>query len=316
MARKKKECDAFRTTIGGQALIEGILMRGPTKQAVVVRTANGLVRKVEETKLLTQKHKILGKPFIRGPVVFIQSMLMGVKAVTYSAGLLPEEEQEEPTKFDKWIEKKLGSEKAEKALIYFAVALGIILSVGLFILLPTFLVGFIPGMESRLLLRSFLEGMVKLFIFFLYLWGISKMKDIARLFQYHGAEHKSIFCYEKGLPLTVENVRKQSRLHPRCGTSFLFVVVVLGIFLGFFIQTENSFARIGLRLLLLPVLVSIAYEINRWAGGNDNCFSSFLTAPGKALQRLTTGEPDDSMMECAIEALELVIPEKEGLDEW
>lgn len=166
------------------------------------------------------------------------------------------------------------------------------------------------------MLRSLLEGVCKLIIFFLYLWGISRVKDVARMFGYHGAEHKTIFCYEKGLPLTVENVRPQSRFHPRCGTSFLLVVVVLGVFLGFLINFESTLARMGLRLLLLPVLVSIAYEINRWAGRHDNWFSSAITAPGKALQRLTTNEPDDSMIECAIEALTLVIPEEKGLDAW
>jgi len=314
--KKKQKNQDFRTSIGGQALIEGILMRGPTKQSVAVRTEDGIVTKVEEPKFLAQEKKFWGLPFIRGPVIFIESMIYGVKALTYSAQMLPEEEQEKPSKFDIWVEKSFGTEKAEKILIYLAVVLGVGLAVALFVLLPTFLVGLIPHMGGRLMLRSLLEGVCKLVIFFLYLWGISRVKDVARMFGYHGAEHKTIFCYEKGLPLTVENVRPQSRFHPRCGTSFLLVVVVLGVFLGFLINFESTLARMGLRLLLLPVLVSIAYEINRWAGRHDNWFSSAITAPGKALQRLTTNEPDDSMIECAIEALTLVIPEEKGLDAW
>ncbi len=318
MGKKKEQENAacFRTSIGGQALIEGILMRGPNKQSIVVRTEDGLVSKVEEPHFLREKYKVVGWPFIRGIVTFVESMCYGVKALTYSAGFLPEDEQEEPSKFDKWVEQKLGMEKAEKLLIGFAVFLGVCLSVALFILLPTFLAGFIPGVKNHIILRSALEGLVKMVIFFAYLYLCSRMKDMKRVFSYHGAEHKTIFCYEKGLHLTVDNVRKQSRFHPRCGTSFLLVVVVLGIFLGFLIQVDNTFARMGLRLLLLPVLVGVAYEINRWAGAHDNWFSTILTAPGKWLQRLTTAEPDDSMMECAIEALSLVIPEEKGLDDW
>lgn len=316
MKKTKDTQQAFRTSIGGQALIEGILMRGPTKQSIVVRTEEGLVTKVEEPHFLREKYKICDWPLLRGVVTLVESMTYGMKALTYSAELMPEEQQEEPSKFDKWVEKTLGTEKAQKVLIGIAVVLGIALSLGLFIFLPTLIIGFIPSVAENLMLRSLLEGLCKLLIFFLYLWGISKMKDVARLFGYHGAEHKTIFCYENRLPLTVENVRVQSRFHPRCGTSFMLVAVILGVFLGFFIQSDNTFARMGLRLLLLPVLVGVAYEINRWAGRHDNWLSRALTAPGKALQRLTTAEPDDSMIECAIEAMKLVIPEEEGLDQW
>lgn len=315
MSKKQNET-GFRTSIGGQALIEGILMRGPKKQAIVVSTAEGLVTKIEEPKFLAQTSKFWGLPFLRGIVTFLESMVYGMKALTYSAEMLPEDEQEEPTKLDKWIENKFGMEKAEKFVIGFAVVLGIALAVALFILLPTFLTGLIPGIEGQHLWRSVIEGVLKLIIFFVYMWGVSRMKDVSRLFAYHGAEHKTIFCYEKGLDLTVDNVRPQSRFHPRCGTSFLLVVVVLGVFVGFFIQLENSFARMGVRLLLLPVTVGIAYEINRWAGRHDNWLSAALTAPGKALQHLTTKEPEDSMIECAIEAMKAVIPEEKGLDEW
>ncbi len=315
MAKEKKE-KGFKTSIGGQALIEGILMRGPKKQAIVVRSGGELVEKVDEPHFLRERHKILGWPFIRGVVTYCESMYYGVKALTYSAEMLPEEEQEEPGKIDLWVEEHFGMEKAEKILISIAVVLGMALAVGLFIVLPAFLVGLIPNLHGRIALRSLLEGLVKLVIFFAYLALVARMKDVHRLFSYHGAEHKTIFCYEYGLELTVENVRKQSRFHPRCGTSFLLVVVVLGILIGFLIQVENPFARVGLRLLLLPLLVGVSYELNRWAGAHDNWLSKAVAAPGKALQHLTTAEPDDGMIECAIKAMELVIPEEKGLDKW
>ncbi|MFR5887441.1 MAG: DUF1385 domain-containing protein [Oscillospiraceae bacterium] len=317
MSEKNNENVCFRTMIGGQALIEGIMMRGPDKQAIVCRTKDGLTEKVEPLRLIKDRHPALGWPFIRGLVTFADSMLKGMKALSYSASLLPEDEQEEPTKFDLWLEKKLGSEKAEKAIIGFAAFLGVCLAVALFLFLPTFIAGFIPGVEGHYTLRSLLEGAIKIVIFLVYLWLCSRMKDMKRLFAYHGAEHKTIFCYEKGLPLTVENVRPQSRFHPRCGTSFLLVVIVLGIFMGLLIQIDNTLLRFALRLLLLPVIVCVAYELNRWAGRHDrNIVSRIFTWPGKQLQHLTTNEPDDGMIECAIRALELVIPEEKGKDAW
>lgn len=317
MSEKNNENVCFRTMIGGQALIEGIMMRGPDKQAIVCRTKDGLTEKVEPLRLIKDRHPALGWPFIRGLVTFADSMLKGMKALSYSASLLPEDEQEEPTKFDLWLEKKLGSEKAEKAIIGFAAFLGVCLAVALFLFLPTFIAGFIPGVEGHYTLRSLLEGAIKIVIFLVYLWLCSQMKDMKRLFAYHGAEHKTIFCYEKGLPLTVENVRPQSRFHPRCGTSFLLVVIVLGIFVGLLIQIDNTLLRFALRLLLLPVIVCVAYELNRWAGRHDrNIVSRIFTWPGKQLQHLTTNEPDDGMIECAIRALELVIPEEKGKDAW
>jgi uncharacterized protein YqhQ len=302
--------------IGGQALIEGILMRGPRRQAIVCRGAEGLVEKVEDFTPLKEKHPVLGWPFLRGVAVFLSSMANGMKALTFSADQLPEDQQEEPGKFDLWVEKKFGSEKAQKIFIGTAVVLGIALSIALFILLPTFLVGLIPNIKGHTELRSLLEGATKLVIFFLYLWLCTNVKEVSRLFAYHGAEHKTIFCYEKGLPLTVENVRIQSRFHPRCGTSFLFVVIILGILLGFLIHADNTLVRIGLRLLLLPVLVGITYELNRWVGGHDNALTRVLSAPGKWVQHLTTKEPDDDMIECAIRAMELVIPQEKGTDQW
>ena len=316
MSKKSKDAEEFRTSIGGQALIEGILMRGPTKQSIVIRTADGLVPKVEEPHFVREKYKILGWPLLRGAVVFIESMVYGVKALTYSANMLPEEEQEQPSKFDKWIEKKFGAEKAEKFIINFAVFLGVCLSVGLFILLPTLLAGFVTDLTESSVLRNLTEGVIRITIFLLYMYFCTKSKDLKQVFRYHGAEHKTIFCYEKGLPLTVENVRNQSRFHPRCGTSFLFIVMIISILVFSFVTWSNAWVRMGLRILLLPVVMGVSYEIIRWAGRHDNWFSAALAAPGKALQRLTTAEPDDGMIECAIEALELVIPEKKGTDKW
>lgn len=307
---------AFRTSIGGQALIEGILMRGPQKQAIVCRTKDGLVTKVEELNLIKEKHPILGVPFLRGVVNFLDSMVKGVQALTFSADLLPEEEQEAPSKFDLWVEKKLGTEKANKLLVWFAVFLGIALSVALFMLLPTLLAGLFYRVVDNHILRNLIEGLIRITIFLGYLFLCTRLKDIQRVFSYHGAEHKSIFCYEKGLPLTVENVRIQPRQHPRCGTSFLFVVMIISILVFSFATWNNVWVRMLVRILLLPVVVGISYEINRWVGRHDNWLSSALSTPGKALQHLTTFEPDDSMIEVAIQALTLVIPEQHGSDAW
>ncbi len=309
-----KDC-GFRTSIGGQALIEGILMRGPKKQAIVCRTAEGLVEKVDELKLLKDKYPIFGWPFIRGCVTFIDSMIKGMQALTYSAELVPVEDQE-PDKLDQWIEKHFEAEKASKIVIGTAVVLGIALALFLFIFLPTLIVGLIKPLTQNLVIRNLSEGVVKIIILLAYMRLCCCVSDVKRLFSYHGAEHKTIFCYEHGKPLTVENVRTESRFHPRCGTSFLLVVVVVSILVNSVVTLTNSFARMGCHLLLLPLVVGISYEINRWCGRHDNWLSAALSAPGKWLQHMTTNEPDDSMIECAIRAMELVIPEEKGSDAW
>ena len=309
-----KDC-GFRTSIGGQALIEGILMRGPKKQAIVCRTAEGLVEKVDELKLLKDKYPIFGWPFIRGCVTFIDSMIKGMQALTYSAELVPVEDQE-PDKLDQWIEKHFEAEKASKIVIGTAVVLGIALALFLSIFLPTLIVGLIKPLTQNLVLRNLSEGVVKIIILLAYMRLCCCVSDVKRLFSYHGAEHKTIFCYEHGKPLTVENVRTESRFHPRCGTSFLLVVVVVSILVNSVVTLTNSFARMGAHLLLLPVVVGISYEINLWCGRHDNWLSAALSAPGKWLQHMTTNEPDDSMIECAIRAMELVIPEEKGSDAW
>ena len=225
MPENNNSC-SFRTSIGGQALMEGILMRGPKKQAIVCRTAEGLVEKVEELKVNKDKFPILGWPFIRGLFIFLSSMINGMSALMYSAELTPLEEQEED-KLDKWIKEHFSEDKATKIIIYLAVVLGIGLSLFLFIFLPAFIVGLIKPLTGSYVIRNLSEGFVRVVILLSYMKACTMMGDIKRLFSYHGAEHKTIFCYENGLELTVENVRKQSRFHPRCGTSFLLVVVVI-----------------------------------------------------------------------------------------
>ena len=316
MSKKDSSC-AFRTSIGGQALIEGILMRGPDKQAIVCRKANGeLAIQESELKLIKDKHPILGWPFVRGVVTFLDSLVKGMQAVTWSAEQQPEELQEEPGKFDLWLEKKLGTEKAEKIVFGIAIFLGIALAVGLFFFLPTLLTGLMDGFLKSRLLRNLVEGVMRILIFLLYLWAVTHMKDIRRMFSYHGAEHKTIHCYERGLELTVENVRTMPKEHPRCGTSFLFVVMIVSIFVLMFVTWTTPLLRLLIRLCLLPIIVAISYEINRWVGRHDNVLSTVLAWPGRQLQHLTTYEPDDGMIECAIEALKRVIPEETGKDEW
>lgn len=311
-------CEQFKTLIGGQALIEGILMRGPDKQAIVVRSKDGLVKKVDDLKLTKKRSALARLPFIRGIFTFGGSLVNGVRALLFSAEYFPEEEggAGEPSKLERWIEKKFGSEKLEQFIIYSAAVLGIGLSVGLFILLPTLISGLIPGLYDNHMARNLVEGALKIVIFMAYMILVSQMKDMKRVFSYHGAEHKTIRCYEARLPLTVENVRPMSRFHPRCGTSFLLVVVCISILCGAAIQVSNTLLRMGLHLLMLPIIVGISYEINRFAGRHDNWFTRMLAAPGMAMQKFTTQEPDDSMIEVAIEALQEVIPEQEGDDQW
>ena len=316
MTIQNQSQEKFKTLIGGQALIEGILMQGPDKRAVVVRGPEGLVSKVEPIKKRTG---ILTWPLIRGVVNFGSSMVNGVKALMYSADFFPEEEGE-PSKFDQWLENKLGSEKLQQVVVTFSVFLGVLFSVALFFLLPTLLAGLIPGLKERAVLRTLIEGLFRIAIFLGYMILISRMKDMRRVFSYHGAEHKTIRCYEAQLPLTVENVRPQTRLHPRCGTSFLFVVVVVSILVSSlvfsFVNWRNMWVRMGLHLLLLIPIVGVTYEFNRYVGGHDNKVARFLSRPGLWLQNFTTNEPDDSMLEVAIRALELVIPEEKGKDAW
>ena len=323
--------EKFKTMICGQALIEGIMMRGPEKDAIVVRTKDGLQLDVKERKV-HKKGSFATWPLVRGVVGFFDSQVTGVKALMHSADLSPEETQEEPSKFDKWLEEKLGNEKFKQAVIGFAVAFGLLMSIGLFFLLPMVIGSFLDRWIDNILLLHLVEGLVRVLIFAGYMILVSRMSEMRRVFAYHGAEHKTIRCYEAGLPLTVENVRKMTRLHPRCGTSFLLVVMLLSI-LMFSVASSALLAvvpalanihgtflyrllMIVYKLLLLPLVVAIAYEINRWVGRHDNWFTRILTAPGMWFQNFTTNEPDDSMIEVGIAAVEAVLPQNEGDDLW
>jgi len=317
--------------IGGQALIEGIMMRGPEKDAIVVRSGEELKIDVKPRKI-AQKGSFKTWPLIRGVIGFFDSQVTGVKALMQSVDLAPEEMQEEPSKLDLWLEKKLGNEKFQKAIIGISVALGLAMSIGLFFLLPMIAVGFLDNWIKHTLLLNLVEGIVRIMIFSGYLALVSRMKEMKRVFAYHGAEHKTIRCYEAGLELTVENVKKMTRLHPRCGTSFLLVVMILSI-LVFSVASTALLAlvpalellrgsiwfrliMIAFKLLLLPVVVAFAYEINRFVGRHDNWFTKILTAPGMWFQYFTTQEPDDSMIEVGIAAVQAVLPEEKGADRW
>ncbi len=322
--------EKFKTMIGGQALIEGIMMRGPKKDAIVTCSNGELHTEVMDRKLPPKG--IARVPFIRGAVNFFDAQLTGVKALMRSASLAPEEYQEEPSKFDAWLEKKLGSDRMEKAVVGIGVTLGLCLSIALFFVLPMVIGGFFYSVVQNNLLINLIEGLVRMIIFGGYMLLVSRMNEMKRVFAYHGAEHKTIRCYEAGLPLTVENVKAQTRLHPRCGTSFLLVVMLLSI-LVFSVASSGLIAvvpvlesihgsflyrliMIVFKLLLLPLVVAISYEINRWVGRHDNWFTRILTAPGLWFQNFTTNEPDEDMIRTGIAALEAVLPENEGEDRW
>ncbi|MCI9036322.1 MAG: DUF1385 domain-containing protein [Oscillospiraceae bacterium] len=316
-----KQAGAFRTTIGGQALIEGILMRGPEKQAIAVRGPEGLVVKEEELRLIRDRYPVLGLPLVRGSVTFLDSMVKGVKALMFSADFYPEEAgAEEPSRFERWLDEKMGNEKMEKLVIGLSVVMAVCFSIGLFMLLPTFLASFVERVTDSVLVRNLVDAVLRIAIFMTYLIAVSRMSDIKRVFSYHGAEHKTIFCYEKRLELTVENVRIQPKHHPRCGTSFMLVVIIVAILVNTVVfalfPVENVFLRMLVQLLLLPLVVGITYEFNRYVGGHDNPVTNLLARPGLWMQNFTTFEPDDSMIEVAIEAMKRVIPEEEGKDAW
>jgi uncharacterized protein YqhQ len=313
MKEQKKE---FKTTIGGQAILEGIVMKGPRKSCTVVRKPDQeLVIREIDTIPLKEKNPIWGLPIIRGAANMFIAMKEGMEAINFSAQFIEDESQAEPSKFEKWLEKKVGSKKLEEIIFAGALFVGIMIPVLLFILLPTLLAGFLPAAWSNLAL-NLVEGAVRIAIFLLFMFIISKTPDIHRTFRYHGAEHKTIFCYEKGLDLTVENVRPQPRQHPRCGTSFLFVVMIISILMFSVVTWTSPVMRMVIRLALLPVVVGVSYEFNRYVGKIDNGLTRVLRAPGLWLQKLTVFEPDDSMIEVAIEALKRVIPEKAGEDQW
>ena len=316
MANKETEnCEKFKTMIGGQALIEGIMMRGPEKDAIVIRGKDGLTVEVSPRKL-NPPGSWKNWPFIRGIFNFFDAQIVGVKALLRSADLAPDEMQEEPSKFDKWLEKKLGSEAFQKAIVGIAVAMGLLLSIGLFFLLPMVIGGFFDKIITSTLLLNLVEGVIRMVIFMAYMILVSRMPDMKRVFSYHGAENKTIRCYEAKLPLTVENVRKMTRLHPRCGTSFLILVVIVSVFLYSVLPWSSTSLRVVFKLLLLPVVMGISYELLKWCGRSDNIATRIIRQPGIWVQHLTVFEPDDSMIEVAIAAVTPVLPENPEDGKW
>ena len=303
-----------KTSIGGQALIEGIMMRGPKLTAMAVRNTKTREIILEEYPTKGQDRAAFFKlPFIRGIFNMIDSLSFGYKCLMRSAelsGLEDEDENKKPSKWDKVF---------EAILMPVATVLAVALALGLFVYLPMQIWKWItagaPDLQQNYYARAAFEGVMRILLFVGYVWATSLMKDIRRTYQYHGAEHKTIFCYEAGLPLTVENIRPQSRFHPRCGTSFMVLMLIVGIIVSMFIRIDNVLLRTAVKLLTFPIVVGVGYELIKWAGRTDNLCTRVISAPGKWLQRVTTREPDDSMIECAIAAMEKVIPE-DGSDDW
>lgn len=302
--------------IGGQAVIEGIMMRNKDKYSIAVRKPdNDIEVTVRDCKILTEKYKWMGYPIIRGVVSFIDSLVTGISTINYSASFYDDPEEQKKTKADE-IGKSLFKDKFESVLMAFTVILSVFIAVGLFMLLPYFVSRLVKGYVASKTLLNFIEGLVRVAIFILYLLVISLMKDIKRTFMYHGAEHKCINCIENGARLTTENVMNSSRYHKRCGTSFLFIVMFISVVFFIFIRVDNTALQIVIRLLLVPVIAGVSYEFIRWAGKNDNGFTMVLSKPGMWLQKLTTREPDEDMVEVAIKAVEEVFDWKAFLEEY
>ena len=316
---KNKEKTLHKTSVGGQALIEGIMMQGPKGAAVSVRTPDGTIdTEIIDVKHIKDKIKFLGWPLIRGVVNYIESMMFGYKCLMISAeksGLEDLEESEENmSKLDKWLNDHI-NKKVLGVITAIASVLGIGLAFLLFFYLPTVATDFINKLAGETLtnFRALIEGVMRMMIFVIYIALVSLMKDIKRTFMYHGAEHKTIFCYENGLELTVENVKKQSRFHPRCGTSFIFVIIIISVLISSAVSVtfpelrNQTIVWMAIKLLILPVITGLSYEFIKYAGRHDNVFVKILAAPGLWMQRLTTKEPDEEMIEVALASFNAVI---------
>lgn len=317
--KKQKETLTHKTSVGGQALIEGIMMQGPKGAAISVRVPDGTIdTEIKQVKHVKDKIKILGWPILRGPVAFVESMIFGYQCLMLSAEKSGMEDmkadEENMSKLDKWLSEHM-SKKFMNVLTGVASVLGVLLAAFLFIYLPTVITNFFNGLchEALTNWRALIEGVMRMIIFILYIALCSLMKDIKRTFMYHGAEHKTIFCYEHGLELTVENVKKQSRFHPRCGTSFMFVMIIISVIVSSAISVafpglrDNTAVWMAIKLLILPLVMGLGYEFIKYAGRHENIVVKILSAPGLWMQRLTTKEPDDSMIEVAIAAFQSVI---------
>lgn len=306
------------TSIGGSALIEGIMMRGPKRTTVAVRTGDDIYTEDVEMTTLSSKSKIWRLPFIRGIAGIVDSMRLSYKSLSISADKALEAgeiEEEEPSKFEKWLLEKFG-DKLMNVIMVFATVLGVILALGLFFFLPSLMYDglalIFPDIKEIVIFKSIFEGVLKIALFLGYVILCSRMEEMKRVFMYHGAEHKTIFCYEAGEELTVENVRKHSRFHPRCGTSFLVITLLFGILLGLFVPAAPwgiSILRPVIKLGLLPLMVGVSYECIKLCGKHENAFTRILAKPGMWAQKITTKEPDDKMIEVAIKAMTAVIPD-------
>lgn len=312
------------TSIGGQAVIEGVMMRGPKESAIAVRKPDGeIIVEKKPVQSFIQKLKINKIPLIRGVFSFFESLVIGTKALMFSASFYDIEDEDDKQKKESMTEEELEAynkknDKMMTGAIFASVAIALVFSVGVFMLLPTFLVGLLRDFTplDNNFITTLLEGVVRIAIFLIYIIAVSKMQDIKRVFEYHGAEHKTIFCYEAGDELTVENVKKQKRLHPRCGTSFLILVMLISIIVFSFVSWENPIQRVLIRLLLLPLIAGISYELIKFAGRHNGMIVRMISAPGMWLQKITTQEPDDSQIEVAIAALTSVLTGDRNDDKW
>lgn len=293
---------AKNTSVGGQAVIEGVMMRGAKGLATAVRLPNGKIEiKKQEYKSISKKHKIFSLPIIRGFVSLVESLIIGMKSLEFSASFV--EEEEEPSKFDKWFEG-IFKEKTNDIIMGFSLVLSLALAMLLFFITPTLLTSFVKSnITTNTIILNIIEGIIRVMIFLLYVYLVGKMQDIKRVYQYHGAEHKTIFCYESGEELTPENAQRFSRFHPRCGTNFLFLVMVISIIIFSFTGYQSVTERIIWRIILLPLVSGVTYEVIRWLGKSNNSFAKIIAAPGLRLQGITTKEPDLTMIEVAIASL-------------
>ena len=296
-----------KQAVGGQALIEGVMMQSKEKRAIAVRKADGeIVIKKNKIKSWINDKNIDKIPFVRGSFILIENMIEGINSLNYSSEFFMDEEDEEEDKFDILI-KKIFKHKANDVVLGIAMVFAILISIGMFVLTPTFIGGLFSKIISNKVILNLIEGIIRILILFTYIVIISKNKDIERTFQYHGAEHKAVYCYENNLELTIENARKFTTLHPRCGTNFLFIVMSTSIILFSFFGWPNPLARVIMRIVCIPVVAGISYEIIRFLGKYNNKLTKIVAYPGMMLQKFTTKEPDDSQLEVALSALKAVV---------
>lgn len=310
---KKNKCSRY-SGIGGQAVLEGVMMKNKEQYAVAIRKPDGEIDvDVEAYPGIMHGNKLKEIPFIRGVFSFLDSMVLGMKTLNHSVSFYEDEEAKE-TATDK-VFNRIFKDKAESAMLGLVTIFSIVLAIAIFMVLPFYISSLFENYVRNASVMAIIEGLVRILIFVGYIVAITMMKDIKRLYQYHGAEHKCINCIEKGRPLTVHNVMRSSRLHKRCGTSFMFFVIFVSVIVFFFIRVESPVLKVGLRILLIPVIAGISYEIIRLAGRSNNIFVRLLSAPGMWLQRLTTKEPDESMIEVAIASVEAIFDWKTYLKE-